>query len=207
MATVLVRGRASADVPPDRVRLVLAVAAEAAAAVDALSALAARSAALDAALGRVELLLRRPSAVTLGPLWSPQGEVTGQAARRAVTVEAAAAGPLGDLLAVVAQVPGASVDGVEWLVDPANPAHGRLRGQAVADARERAADYARAAGRPLGAVEQISEPGLSEPGPPVFRAMAMAKESGPGGGPVLELRPEPVPVSAEVDVRYGLLAE
>jgi uncharacterized protein YggE len=202
VATILVRGRAAADVPPDRVRLQLAVRAEAAAAADALAALAARSAALDTGLRRVDLLLRRPSAVTLGPVWSPQGEVTGQAARRAVTVEAAAGGPLGELLAVVAQVPGGSVDGVDWLVDPANPAHARLRAEA---ARVRAADYAAAAGLQLGAVEHLAEPGLTGPGP-AARGLAFAeKAGGPGDGPVLELRPEPVPVEAEIDVRYAVL--
>ena len=200
MAAVTVRGRAEADVEPDRVRLVLVVQAEAAVAADALAALAARSAALDAALDGADLLLRRPSGVTVGVLWSRDGEPSGQVARRVVRAEARADAPLGDLLAAVAAVPG-SIESTEWLVDPANPVHGRLRGLAVADARQRAADYAAAAGLALGAVESITEPALADP---AFRAMALGKTEG-AAGPVLELRPEPVAVGAEVDVRYALL--
>ena len=205
MATVTVRGRAAADVDPDRVRVVLVVQAAAAAAAEAVALLAARSRSLDAALGRADLLLRRPSAVTVGPVWSPEGRPTGQSARRAVTVEALAAGRLGDLVAAVAAVPGGTVEGTEWLVEPDNPVHGRLRGLAVADARERALDYARAAGLALGAVDRIAEPGLAEGAPRAY-ALEARSLAGGEGGPVLELRPEPVPVQAEIEVRYALLA-
>lgn len=209
MATVTVRGLAEADVEPDRVRLVVAVRAEAAAAADALGELAVRSAAttevLDAAADL--LLLRRPSAVSLLPTWSPTGEVTGQAARRTVVVEARADGPLGDLLARLVAVPGTTLEGTDWLVDPGNPGRGRLRAAAVVDARGRAADYARAADLRLGALEWIVEPDASrppEPGPREMRMDAM-QQGGGADGPVLELRPEPVTVSAAVDVRYALL--
>jgi uncharacterized protein YggE len=50
MATVTVRGEAVADVPPDRVRLVVAVPGEAATAAEALAPLADRSAAAGQAL-------------------------------------------------------------------------------------------------------------------------------------------------------------
>ncbi len=206
MATVTVRGRAEADVEPDRVRVVLVVGAEAATAGEAVARLAARSQTLDAALGRADLLRLRPSAVTVGPLWSRDGEPAGQVARRVLTVEASAAGRLGELVAAVSAVPGGAVEGADWLVDPGNPAHGRLRGLAVADARTRAQDYAGAAGLQLGVLERIAEPG-PEDGAPRFRTEAAMASGGDGGGPVLELRPEPVPVRAEVVVTYALLPE
>lgn len=205
MATVTVRGRAAEDVPPDRVRVVLAVQAEAATAGDAVSLLAARSQSLDTALARTDLLLRRPSAVMVGPAWSRDGEPIGQVARRVVTVEARAAGRLGELVAAVSAVPGGTVEDTEWLVEPGNPAHGRLRGLAVTDARARAGDYAGAAGLQVGALERITEPRLEESHFRTAASADMAKMSGGGGGPVLELRPEPVPVRAEVDVTYALL--
>lgn len=205
MATVTVRGRAAVDVEPDRLRLVLAVRAEAAVAAGALAALVPRSEALERALDGADLLLRRPSAVSLQPVWSRDGELTGQAARRVVVVEARAAGPLGDLLAAVSAVPGAAVDGTSWLVEPTNPVHGRLRGLAVADARERALDYARAADLGLGALELIAEPSLTDGMPRAVALSFAEKVGGGGGGPVLELRPELVPVTAEIDVRYALL--
>jgi uncharacterized protein len=208
VATVTVRGRAGADVAPDRVRLGFVVQAEAVAGSAALAMLAERSAAADEALDGVGdlVLLRRPAAVTLSPVWSDSRQVTGQAARRAVLVEARAGGPLGELLAAIVAVPGSTVESTEWLVDPGNPAHARLRAAAVADARERAADYAQAAELRLGALEWIAEPEVrpGEPGPQQARALAFAGLGG-DAAPVLELRPEPVPVGASVDVRYALL--
>lgn len=210
MATVTVRGRAEIDVEPDRVRLLFVVQAEAAAGAEALAMVAERSAAADAALDAAGdlLLLRRPAAVTLSPVWSDRREVTGQAARRAVLVEARARGPLGELLAAIVSVPGATVESTEWLVDPANPVHARLRADAVTDARARAADYAQAADLRLGALEWITEPEVrpGEQGWVPQRAQAFVSDSfGGGAAPVLELRPEPVPVGAAVDVRYALL--
>lgn len=204
VATVTVRGRAAMDVEPDRVRLVVAVQAEAAVGAEALTALVPLSGALEAALdATLDLLLRRPSAVSLQPVWSREGELTGQAARRVVVVEARAGAPLGELLAAVSAVPGATVESTEWLVEPGNAVHGQVRGLAVADARQRAGDYARAAELRLGALEQITEPGMGDGMP---RALGfMERAGGGGGGPVLELRPEPVSVGAEIDVRYALL--
>lgn len=153
------------------------------------------------------LLLRRPAAVSLGQAWSPTGEVVGQVASQRVTVEARAGGPLGPLLAALVAVPGSTLEASEWLVDPGNAAHSRLRAAAVQDARDRAVDYARAAELRLGALEWIAEPdaGRSDPVPVGMRFAAQEKSSGPGG-PVLELVPEPVAVSVAVDVRYALLA-
>lgn len=212
MATVTVRGRAGIEAEPDRVRLVFAVQAEAVTGSEALAMVAERSAAADEALDRfAELLLaRRPAAVTLSPIWSNTAglmgsqTITGQAARRVVVVEARAAGPLGELLAAIAAVPGAAVESTEWLVDPGNPVHRRLRAAAVVDARERAGDYAGAAELRLGGLESITEPDV-RPGDAVWMTARKSSRSADAGGPVLELRPEPVPVEAVVDVRYALL--
>ncbi|HEY6747901.1 MAG TPA: SIMPL domain-containing protein [Mycobacteriales bacterium] len=211
MATVTVRGRAEAETEPDRVRLVFAVRAEAVAGAEALELVAERSAAAEEALDRFgELLLaRRPAAVTLTPIWSESRElggqtITGQVARRTVVVEARSAGPLGELLAAIVAVPGSAVEGTEWLVDPDNPVHRRLRAAAVVDARERAGDYAGAAELRLGALESIAEPEV-RPGEPVWTAQKLSFRSADAAGAVLELRPEPVPVGVSVDVRYALL--
>ncbi|HST67985.1 MAG TPA: SIMPL domain-containing protein [Mycobacteriales bacterium] len=210
MATVTVRGRAELDVEPDRVRLGYVVQAEAAAGADALTLVAERSAAADEALDRAGdlLLLRRPAAVTLTPVWADNGTVTGQAARRFVLVEARAVGPLGELLAALVAVPGSTVESTEWVVDPGNPVHARLRAAAVADARQRAADYAQAADLRLGALEWITEPDVrpGEPGWASAQAVSLGfARKDAGGSPVLELRPEPVAVSTAVDVRWALL--
>ena len=207
MATVTVRGEAAADVPPDRVRLQVAVLAEAATAAEALSGLTGRAAELDRLLAAAgELVrLRRPSTVTVQPAWSPTGVVTGQAARQTTLVEVAPSAELGGLLGRLAAVPGVTLEGTGWVVDPDNPAHGRLRSAAVADAHARAADYARGAGLRLGAVEWIAEPGTTRPPEPFFARKSSAMSADAGGGEALMLRPEPVALVAEVDVRYALL--
>lgn len=206
MATVTVRGQASADVEPDRVVLELAVQADAATSEEALALLAPRSAALDRALSGFADLLVRPAAVWVTPLWSPAGQPAGQSARRSVAVEARADGPLGDLLAAVVAVPGSSVARTRWVVDPGNAAHSRLRAAAVADARARAVDYARAADVRLGALEAITEPGLTDTPAPFEMVARAVQDPGGGAGPVLELRPEVVTLTAAVDVRWALLA-
>jgi len=82
----------------------------------------------------------------------------------------------------------------------------RLRAAAVLDARARVLDYAGAAGLRLGALEQIAEPDAGRPGEPQRAVMlSFAEQAAAAPGPVLELRPEPVQVRAEVVVRYALL--
>ncbi|HEV7653478.1 MAG TPA: SIMPL domain-containing protein [Mycobacteriales bacterium] len=209
MAAVTVRGRAAEDVEPDRVRLTLAVQAEAATGAEALGLVAERSAATDAALDAAGdlVLRRRPAAVSLSPVWSESRVITAQSARRVMTVEATAAGSFGDLLARLAAVPGSAVESTEWIVDPDNPVHGRLRGLAVADARQRAVDYAQAAELRLGSLEWITEPEV-RPGDTGWYTQAKAVALGFAGdsGPTLELRPEPVTVTTAIDVRFALLA-
>ncbi len=208
MATVTVRGEAAADVPPDRVRLQVAVQAEAATAAEALAGLTAHAAELDRLLTAAgELVrLRRPSTVTVQPAWTPAGVITGQAARQTTVVEVTPGDELGALLGRLTAVPGVTLDGTGWVVDPDNPAHGRLRAAAVADARARAADYARAAGMRLGAVEWIAEPGAVRPPEPLWEGKARMMAADVGGGQALVLRPEPVSIVTAVDVRYALLA-
>ena len=210
MTTVTVRGVAELDVEPDRVRLVVTLQAEAVQAADAVAQLAARSTEADRALDAAGdgLLLRRPSSVSLQPAWSPGGEVSGQAALRTIAVEARAGGPLGDLVSRLAAIPGTTLGGTEWRVDSTNPVHARLRAAAVTDAQARAADYARAAGLRLGALDWIAEPGVERPGDREVVALASSSPAAMGmraEAPVLELRPEPVAVSATVDVRWTLL--
>lgn len=212
MATVTVRGQAEVDVPPDRVRLLFSVRAEAVTGAEALALVAERSAATDAVLDRTAdlVLLRRPAAVTLGQQWAQDGRsVTGHQARRTVLIEARATGPLGELLAALVEVPGSAVDSTEWVVDRDNPVHARVRGLAVLDAGSRAADYATAAELRLGAVETITEPGAGSPSAGYMegvQGVARAFKGGGGGEPVLELLPQPVPVGTSVEVRYALLS-
>lgn len=211
MASVTVRGHAQGEADPDRVRLTLSLEARAAQADGALGDLAARSAALDRVLDDLgeAVLLRRPSSVTVGPWYSNRGQEQGHVARRSLTVECRADGPLGDLLARAVEA-GASVAGTQWIVEPDNPVHAELRAAAVVDARARAKVYAEAAGLRLGSLDWLAEPGLA-PGPGERRATAermslmAGAEHGGESDRILELHPEPVPVAASIEASYALL--
>lgn len=214
MASVTVHGSAEGEIYPDRVRITFSVEAEAAQAAQALSDLAGRSAALDRVLDQAgeAIIQRRPSSISVAPAYGPRGEVRGQAARRTLTFLTRPAGVLGDLLARAVEVQGTTLGGMQWLVEPTNPIHGELRAAAVADAHDRAKVYAEAAGMRLGQLEWIAEPGLGpgrpqDPAVPMARHMAFAAETMERGeaAQVLDVRPEPVTVTAEVEVRYALL--
>lgn len=214
MAGVTVRGAARRDVEPDRVLLSLTVSAEAERPADALAELTRRSQALDRVLDSAgaAVLRRRPSSVSVGPSYDRRGQPRGQRAGRTVEVELRAAAAHGELLAQAVAEPRAQVSRTLWTVDDDNPAHAELRAAAVADARARAEGYARAAGLQLGPLDWMAEPGLGArdrdtPEPQAgVRTLAAA-----GGQPledapaVLELLPEPVALTAAVEVRYTLL--
>ncbi len=213
MASVIVRGAAEREVDPDRLRLTLAVEAEAAQADQALADLADRSAALDRVIEQAgdAVLARRPSSVSVGPAYDRNGQVRGQTARRTVTLEARPAGPVGELLARAIEVPGTNLGGMQWLVEPRNPVHAALRAEAAADARARAEVYADAVGMRLGQLEWITEPGLRQGRPPDDGArpearMALAATMDRADSTrILDLQPEPVTVTAGVEAGYALL--
>jgi hypothetical protein len=99
----------------------------------------------------------------------------------------------------------AAVRGPFWSIAPDNPAHDEARGAAAADARRRAEAYATALGARLGAIQEITEPGIT-PKPPretpmaKTRMMAMAADA----APELEVQPGELHVSAAVVVTFGL---
>jgi uncharacterized protein len=212
MASVTVRGSAEREVDPDRVRITVTVEGEAAEADQALADLAERSAALDELIEQAgeAILARRPSSVSVGPTYDRNGQVRGQTARRTVTVEARPVGQLGELLARAVDVAGTSLGGMQWLVEPGNAVHASLRAEAAADARMRAEVYAEAVGMRLGQLDWIAEPGLGtgpppEPGLPRARTMLAAAMEQADSSRILDLQPEPISVTAEVEARYALL--
>jgi len=227
MAAVTVRGWASRDSPPDRVRLTLGLEAIAARAAEALEELARRSRILDAALDAAgaDVLARRPSAVTLAPRYEYQQNrqvLRGQAAVRTLVVELRPGGELGELLRRAVAEADARVQHLAWEVDEDAAVHAEVRAAAARDARARAEAYAGALGLRLGGVEWLAEPGLSggeseggsrrrrEAGEHMeVMAAASPPDSGAGGVEaqvVPDLAPEPVRVSAAVEARFVLLA-
>ncbi|SHF98852.1 SIMPL domain-containing protein [Geodermatophilus nigrescens] len=208
-AVVRVRGEASAEHAPDAA--VLAVHARAvspssrAEALERASALAAGlRAALEPAAGVRRVVLSRVS-VHERHAWDPdtgrhrpdgwEASVSGS-----VRVDAGAA----DSVAEVAAGAGAEIGGVAWELDDPASARRAVRRDAVDAAREAAEDLADAVGRPLGALVELADAGLSSTtagGPELM----MAKGRGAmGGEPELHLDPQDVTVHAVVEATYAL---
>ncbi|WP_457026565.1 SIMPL domain-containing protein [Geodermatophilus sp. SYSU D01119] len=204
-----VRREASAEHAPDAA--VLAVLARAvspssrAEALERASTLTAglRSA-LEVAAGVRRVVLSRVS-VHERHAWDPD---TGRHRRDgweasvsgSVRVDAGAA----DAVAEVAAGAGAEISGVGWVLDDPASARRAVRRAAVDAAREAAEDLADAVRRPLGALVELADAGLSSAtagGP----ELVMAKARGSlGGEPELHLDPQDVTVHAVVEATYAL---
>jgi uncharacterized protein YggE len=94
-----------------------------------------------------------------------------------------------------------------WGLDPSNSASGEARSRAGQDARLRAEQYAAALGVKLGAVAWVAEPGLRgrdhPSGPPaVFGAARAGAAMAP---PTIDVSPEELTITAEVEVGFTLL--
>ncbi|GEK80383.1 SIMPL domain-containing protein [Agrococcus baldri] len=97
------------------------------------------------------------------------------------------------------------VGGIEWsLSDETERALGKTaRTRAIADAVERAGDYAEAAGLGAPVVAGIQEPGTTAPGPPVPKArMATMAMSAADAAPAVSLEAGELSVRAAVEVRF-----
>jgi uncharacterized protein YggE len=119
---------------------------------------------------------------------------------------------LSRLIEQVAVMDGVNVGGIEWdLTDERRTSvTDQVRTQAVADAVQKAATYAAAAGLGAPAVIAVADPGMLGDGsggggigPASFERMAFkAQAMDAGGGASLSLSPEQIQVSSSVDVRF-----
>jgi uncharacterized protein YggE len=219
VASVTVRGEARRDVEPDRCAVTLGLRARGVSADDAFGQLAERSAALDRVLDAAgdAVLQRRPSSVSVHEDHDHRaGQPRGHVATRTVAVELRVDGAPGDLLRRAVEDAAAGVQRTAWLVDDGNAAWTEVRAEAARDARARAEVYARAVGMQLGPLDWVAEPGLGrrngrtagDPGSGALggvRTLAAAPGLGEGERLVLDLRPEPVAVTAAVEAAYTLV--
>ena len=108
------------------------------------------------------------------------------------------------LIAAVAALDGAAVDGPWWSLRPTNPVHRQVRIAAIEEAKRRAADYAAAFDTTLGQLVEVSDLDSVSGAPRMMKA-AFAMEGARGGGePELDLEPPEQRVSAQVTVRFQL---
>jgi uncharacterized protein YggE len=97
------------------------------------------------------------------------------------------------------------VSGPWWALRPGSPAHREARQAAIADALERAREYAAALGARIVRLIELADSGLNAQ--PVtrggFRAMAL-KRGGAGEVPQIDLEPQRQNVSASVEARFAI---
>jgi uncharacterized protein YggE len=210
MASVIVRGTAAASVTPDRAELSLEVAQRAADAATALDEVAAMSGRLVDVLEShgIDRASWATDGVQVGEeyQWRDNQQVmTGFRAATGITVTVGGADLVGAIVRDTVGGTGASVRNLAWKVDRDNPARRALLAAAALDARVRATSYADALGLRLGEVELISETPIV-PDAPQPRMMVAAMDSAKVGGTEVEVSSGLVELTADVHVRFALLA-
>ena len=110
---------------------------------------------------------------------------------------------LGELMLRLAGEDQTTVDGPWWALRPGSPAHREARRAAIADALDRAREYADALGARVTGLVELTDAGLGSQ--PVMRGdtrmLAFAAAGAPGEPPSLDLEPQRQQVHATVEAR------
>ena len=167
-ALVTVRGRAVAPAQPDRARLGLEIAALRPRPQEALGDVARRSDEAVAILG--DLNIPREAWSTTGVSVHEEREYDsdsrryfhrGYSATNQLSMRIEEQDLLGRLIKEMTERAGARISGPSWEIALDNPARQEAYRQAAIDARRKAEAFADALGVRLGAILEVSEPGLS----------------------------------------------
>lgn len=200
---VEVIGTGGAAAVPDLVVLDVRVGA---AEPDVASALEAATTRVDAALAAAAALGvdehdRRTTGMGVNQRWDHEArQVVGYTAHQTLRLRVRDRARVGDLVAALAEAAGDGfgLDGVTLEVTDPEPLLERAREAAFADAHHRAAQYARLAGRRLGAVTEVTETvalGAPLPRPKLFARDAAA---------AMPVEPGESTTTASVVVRFAL---
>ncbi|WP_130509139.1 SIMPL domain-containing protein [Krasilnikovia cinnamomea] len=203
--TVVVRGEALREVPPEQAVFSVTVSARDKDRETTLARLTERAAGLRQALDDYpEAIERREtSGIFVRPELKRSGErVSAYAGSVTTTVTVTDFTVLGELLLRLANRDQTTVAGPWWQLRPGSTAGAEVRRAAIADALSRAAEYADAVGAQVDRLVEIADEGTGR-AQPMMRAMAF--ESGGGAqGMELELDPQPQTVQASVVVRVAV---
>ncbi|WP_412737404.1 SIMPL domain-containing protein [Krasilnikovia sp. MM14-A1259] len=203
--TVVVRGEASREVPPEQAVFSVTVSARDKDQATTLARLTERAAGLRQALdGFPEAIEQRvTSGLVVYPELRRSGErVSAYSGSVTTTVTVTDFTVLGELLMRLARREQTAVSGPWWRLRPGSTAGAEVRRLAVADALARAAEYADAVGARVDRLVELADEGAGSAQP----AMRMVAFSAPGGGGAehLELDPQPQTVAASVVVRVAI---
>ena len=206
-ATLSVRGCAIAPAKPDDADLTLTLQALFPTPDEALSDVAGRTGELRQILAACDIPER--DRITAGITvreqrdWENQQYIhRGYLARTSVVVRLTDPEVIGRLMKDAIGDVDAEVSGPHWRVANDNPAHTEARKAAVADARRRADAYVEALGVRLGAIAEVSEPGVTTRSSHVMHEMVAYSAS--RSEPELEIEAGDVDIQCSIDVVYRI---
>lgn len=202
--TVVVRGEAAREVPPEVATLSVTVAARDRDRQAALTRLAERSASIRAVLdGYADAIERRETGgVDLRPELKRTGErVSAYSGSVTTTVVVTDFTVLGDLLLRLGDQEQTSVAGPWWALRPGSRAGAEVRRAAITDALDRAREYAAAVGAELDRLIEIADEGSGGGGPVFLASGPMARDV---ASVELNVDPQPQVVSASVLIKFAM---
>lgn len=138
--------------------------------------------------------------------WNDDGEQLPLVHTASLTFRVVFAGlsKLSGWVSAIAEREGVKIGGITWDVtlESRKQIERDTAGQAIADAVERASAYARAIGKKTVTPVQIADVGLLQDSLTESAGLKLARATAYSGGTNVTLRPEPVVVSAAVEVRF-----
>ncbi|ROT32197.1 SIMPL domain-containing protein [Micromonospora sp. HM5-17] len=203
--TLLVRGEAVWEVPPELARFAVTVSVRDRHRAAALARLTERT---DAVRGVIDGYGAAVERRETGQLWvRPERKrggdrVAAYVGSATTTVAVTDFAVLGELMLRLADQDQTAVAGPWWELRPGSPAHREARRAAVADAITRAREYAAALGAEVTRLLELSDTGPAER--PVMFARAAYAGSGDGATPELDLDPQLQTVQATVEARFAI---
>ncbi len=206
--TVVVRGEAVREVPPELASFSVTVSARDKDRQSALTRLAERAASVRALLdGAGDVIERRETGgVHLRPEVKRSGErviaYTGSVSTTVVVNDFTA---LGELLLRLGDQEQTAISGPWWELRPGSTAGAEVRRAAIADALDRAREYADAVGATLDRLIEIADEGTGGGGGrPMMRAAYGGFAQAESEPLELDVDPQPQTVQATVQVRFAI---
>jgi uncharacterized protein YggE len=194
--TIVVRGEAFRELPPELAVFTVSVTARGKDKNAVLARLTEQSAVLRAALDEYpEVIERRETGGVQVYSELKKGSYVGNID---TTVTVTDFGPLGEMLPRLAGMDQVSIFGPWWRLRPGSKAGAEVRRTAIADALDRAREYAAAVGARIDKLVEISDEGAGG------GMVAMARDVGRAPEPTLQLDPQRQTVHASVLVRVTI---
>jgi hypothetical protein len=205
--TVVVRGEAVREVPPEIASFAVTVSARDRDRQSALARLAERAASTRTVLdGYADAIERRTTGgVSLRPELKRTGErVAAYWGSVTTTVVVTDFTVLGELLLRLGDQEQTAVSGPWWQLRPGSRAGADVRQAAITDALERAREYAAAVGARLDRLIEIADEGTDGGGGSGRSMMLMSSMAKDARPPELDIDPQVQVVSASVQVRFAM---